>query len=66
MAPEVQHGQPGLWKVVIQAKYGVANNWCNRQSRLPHGSKPWKHISKLWGDFQLKPSFKLGNSHISF
>ena len=57
----------GLWKTVIQAKYGVANNWCTKQGRAPHGSGPWKHISKLWGEFKLKSSLKLGNGgHISF
>ncbi|KAG5621507.1 hypothetical protein H5410_006725 [Solanum commersonii] len=33
----------GLWKAVIKVKY-------TKQSRLPYGTGPWKHISKLWDE----------------
>lgn len=50
-----------LWKAVIKAKYGVLNNWYTKQSRLPYGTSPWKHISKLWDEFQLNSKLEVRN-----
>lgn len=41
------------------------NTWLSKPlvhnlSRRPHGVGPWKNIRKLWCEFSLSSSFKLG------
>lgn len=52
-----------LWKEVVNAKHGVQNHWCTKQSREPHGVGVWKHICKHWEEFSQNMHFVVGNGH---
>nr|XP_009758236.1 PREDICTED: uncharacterized protein LOC104210958 [Nicotiana sylvestris] len=52
-----------MWKEVVNAKHGVQNHWCIKQSKAPHGVGVWKHICKLWEEFSQNMHFVSGNGH---
>lgn len=47
----------GLWKEIIQAKFGSISHWCSNQVLIPYGSGLWKDIRRLWDEFFLNCSF---------
>ncbi|XP_060217918.1 putative acyl-activating enzyme 19 isoform X2 [Lycium barbarum] len=57
----------GLWKEIIQAKYGSTSHWCSNPILTPYGTGLWKDIRRLWDEFFLNTSFQVGNgAHILF
>nr|XP_016481281.1 PREDICTED: uncharacterized protein LOC107802323 [Nicotiana tabacum] len=51
----------GLWKEIVQAKYGATSHWCTNAIRTPYGSGLWKGIRRLWDDFSCNTSLQVGN-----
>lgn len=57
----------GLWKEIIQAKYGSTSHWCSKPVLTPYGSGLWKDVRRLWDEFFLNSYFQVGNeAHLLF
>ncbi|WMV19115.1 hypothetical protein MTR67_012500 [Solanum verrucosum] len=57
----------GLWKEVIQEKFGSTRHWCSNEVTIPYGTGVWKAIRKLWEVFYSNATLKVGSGeHIQF
>lgn len=57
----------GIWKKVVEAKYGCDSQWYSNTVRSSYECGLWKGIMKLWDEFNTNTSFQVekGNTYYS-